>query len=268
MTPLSTAIRRFAEEPDCELSDPPPPTRRITRPDFTLVLSPTPTLAAVSRVRTTVEHLDATVAAVRAILREHEYVGCSWYLGPSCRPENIAGLLVERGFGPAVKPPSEARFTAMALTAPPPAVAPSPGVEARVVRDLGEYIQALRVGLESFNESEENIARWIDAAPALWNHVNGVAKLTNIAFLDGRVAGFGFLAPGPSAVLLGGGAVIPAARGRGIYRALVASRWAEAVKLGTPALAVHAGAMSRPILERCGFQEVCRVDVLADPALG
>jgi GNAT superfamily N-acetyltransferase len=268
VTPLSEAIRRFAEEPEHEIGDPPPPTRRITRPTFTIMLSPTPTLATVSRVRTTAERLDETIAETRAILHEHGYVGCSWYLGPSCRPEGIARLLVERGFAPAVKPPSEPRFTAMALTTPPPSSPRDAGIEARVVRDLEEYVRALRVGLESFNESDENIARWIDAAPTLWNDGNGIARLTNIAYLEGRVAGFGFVAPGPVAVLLGGGAVVPAARGRGVYRALVASRWAEAVKLGTPALTVHAGAMSRPILERCGFQEVCRVDVLADTTLG
>jgi GNAT superfamily N-acetyltransferase len=265
--PLSDAIRRFAEEPDCEVGEPPLPTRRITRPEFTLVLSPTPTLAAVSRLRTTADRLDATIAEVRALLREHGYVGCAWYLGPSCRPEGVAGMLLERGFVPATKPPFEPRFTAMALTEPPPS-ATTPGIEARIVRDLEEYVHALRVGLEAFSESDENIARWTDAAPALWAHDSGVAKLTHVAFLEGRVAGFGFVVPGPSAVLLGGGAVVAAARGRGIYRALVASRWTEAVKLGTPALTVHAGHMSRPILQRCGFQQVCRIDVFADTTLG
>jgi len=265
--PLSDAIRRFAEEPDCELFEPPPPTRRIMRPEFTLVLSPTPTLAAVSRLRTTKERLDATIAEIRAILREHAYVGCSWYLGPSCRPEGLGGLLLERGFVPATKPPFEPRFTAMALTEPPPP-ATSPGVETRVVRDLQEYIHALSVGLESFGETPENVARWAEAAPALWSQEGGVARLTHVAYLDGRVAGLGLVAPSPSAVLLGGGAVVPAARGRGIYRSLIASRWAEAVRLGTPALTVHAGHMSQPILERCGFQKVCRIDVFADTSLG
>jgi GNAT superfamily N-acetyltransferase len=68
-------------------------------------------------------------------------------------------------------------------------------------------------------------------------------------------------------VLLGGGAVLPQYRGRGVYRALVASRWEAAVEMGKPALTVHAGAMSRPILERCGFEEVCRVEVLADTGI-
>jgi prepilin-type processing-associated H-X9-DG protein len=259
---------RFAEEPDCELPEAPLPSRRFNRPTFTLVLSPTPTHAAVSRVRTTVADLDATIAEVRALLREHRYHGCSWYLGPSCRPEGLPALLVARGFVPATQPPFEPVYTAMTLTTPPPPRAPNPGVEARVVRDFDEFTSALRVGLTGIDEAEEDIARWLDAAPALWKHDNGVAKQTHIAFVDGHVAGLGFFARGPSAVLLGGSAVPRAFRGRGVYRALVASRWSEAVKLGKPALTVHAGAMSRPILSRCGFEEICRIDVVADMTLG
>jgi hypothetical protein len=67
--------------------------------------------------------------------------------------------------------------------------------------------------------------------------------------------------------MLAGSSVLQAARGRGAYRGLVAARWATAVALGTPALAIQAGAMSRPVLARCGFEEVCRLAVLQDPEI-
>ena len=73
---------------------------------------------------------------------------------------------------------------------------------------------------------------------------------------------------GPPAIFLGGAAVLSQYRGRGVYRALVASRWRAAVAIGKPALTIHAGEMSKPILERCGFEAVCQIDVLLDPALG
>ena len=60
-----------------------------------------------------------------------------------------------------------------------------------------------------------------------------------------------------------GGATLPEARGRGAYRALVAARWEDAVARGTPVLVTQAGAMSRPILARLGFREVCEI---RDPA--
>jgi predicted acetyltransferase len=53
-----------------------------------------------------------------------------------------------------------------------------------------------------------------------------------------------------------GGAVLPEARGRGAYRALVRARWDDAVARGTPALTVGAGPMSEPILRRLGFEQI------------
>jgi hypothetical protein len=66
------------------------------------------------------------------------------------------------------------------------------------------------------------------------------------------------------AVVLCGGATLPEARGKGAYRALVAARWQAAVERGTPVLVVQAGKMSRPILERLGFERVATVRVLVD----
>src|SRR6266542_2721124 len=56
----------------------------------------------------------------------------------------------------------------------------------------------------------------------------------------------------------------PAARGRGAYRALVRARWDEAVRRRTPMLVVQAGSMSKPILRRLGFREVCEIRAFTD----
>jgi GNAT superfamily N-acetyltransferase len=262
------AILQFAEEPDPELPEPWLPGRRIIRPNFSLALSPAPTHSSASRVRTTADELDGTIAEVRAILRASGFVACAWHVGPSSRPLGLAKLLAERGFVPAARPPFEPHYTAMALTRPPPVAPPAPGVEARRVQCYEEYVDALRAGLTALGETEEAIAKWVATAQAGWNHETRVARMTHIAFADGVVAGLGLVNYGPAAVLCAGGAVLPPFRGRGVYRALVASRWRAAVEMGKPALTVHAGAMSRPILERCGFEEVCGVDLLLDPELG
>ena len=57
-------------------------------------------------------------------------------------------------------------------------------------------------------------------------------------------------------------AVTPAARNRGVYKALIDARWNDAVAAGTPALTVQAGHMSRPILERLGFVTVAPITTL------
>lgn len=61
-----------------------------------------------------------------------------------------------------------------------------------------------------------------------------------------------------------GGATIAAARSRGAYRALIAARWEEGRRRGTPTLITQAGAMSRPILERLGFEEVVQIRIFLD----
>jgi len=53
-----------------------------------------------------------------------------------------------------------------------------------------------------------------------------------------------------------GGGTLPAYRGRGLFRALVAHRAAEATRLGFRYLQVDASSDSRPILRRLGFVEL------------
>jgi GNAT superfamily N-acetyltransferase len=263
--PLDEEIRRFVEEPDAQLPDVPPPARRIIRPDFILTMGPSSDHVVLTRLRVEPDALDATISEVRAVVRDAGFVSCVWYLGPACRPIGVVKLLAARGFRPSTQALFEPEYTAMLLMQPPDAP-PAPGVEARLVRDFDEYVSALRVGLIAAGASPQNIAAFVQAAPAYWQQPGGAAKHTHIAFADGEVAGLGFVAPGHIAMLLGGGAVLPQFRRRGVYRALISSRWRAALEAGKPMLAVHAGAMSRPILERCGFHSVCRFDVLEDPS--
>jgi GNAT superfamily N-acetyltransferase len=263
MSEISNAIRGFAEEPDCYVAEPLEPARRIRTAAFTLILSPSRTLATVSGVRTSAEDLDRTLAEVQELVRQGGHARTAWTVGPSSRPAGLAQMLLERGFVPATRSPLEPEATAMALVqAPPP---PPEGVEARRVRDLEEYLQTWRIALETFNASEEDAAGWLAVAPELWKQQDCVDRFTYVALVDDRPVGFAFALGGPCGLLLGGSGVLEASRGRGAYRALLAARWTEAVRLGKPALVIQAGAMSRPILERSGFESLCRIDVLEDP---
>jgi GNAT superfamily N-acetyltransferase len=261
---ISPALRELAEEPDALLTDVPPPARRIITPRFTVVFAPSLTQVSVSRIRATAKDLDDTIAEVRRLVRDAGYLRCVWQIGPSCRPEGIGGRLLERGFAPATRPPYEPLFTSMALTSPPVISPGAAGIEARLVRDVDEYGEVIRIAMDAFNEPMEDAAAWIAAVPALWASQDGVHRYTHLALLDGSPVGFGFAVTARAGVLLGGSGVLASARGRGVYRALVAARWDEAVKLGKPGLVIHAGAMSRPILERCGFEAVCGIQVFDD----
>jgi GNAT superfamily N-acetyltransferase len=89
-----------------------------------------------------------------------------------------------------------------------------------------------------------------------------------VALVDGRVVGSAGASYTDAGLYLGGGNVAKAARGRGVYRALVRARWDVAVARGTPALVVQAGQMSRPILERLGFRTVCTIRLFGDDSGG
>lgn len=76
-----------------------------------------------------------------------------------------------------------------------------------------------------------------------------------VGYLDEQPMSYGrlTLTEGSSFAGLYGGATLPPARGRGLYRALVAARVREARSRGRRYATVDAGEMSRPILERLGF---------------
>lgn len=62
--------------------------------------------------------------------------------------------------------------------------------------------------------------------------------------------------PASAFASLWGGATLPGHRGRGLYSALLATRAQEARRRGLRYLTVDAGAMSRPIVERLGFERL------------
>ena len=79
-----------------------------------------------------------------------------------------------------------------------------------------------------------------------------------IAEVGDRVVCGGRLTPVPGTAFAGiwGGSTLPAFRGRGIYRALVAARARSAVERGISLIHSDCTDMSRPILERSGLRAV------------
>jgi GNAT superfamily N-acetyltransferase len=140
------------------------------------------------------------------------------------------------------------------------------GVVARRVADLDEYRLANHVTDDAFGS--DTSSAWDQVAEERFAAERaGYAPRTYVAWRDGEVVGVAralFAADCPAVLMIGGG-VVPAARGRGVYRALVRARWDDAVAAGTPALCTQAGRMSRPVLEPLGFLAVAEQEVLLDP---
>ena len=168
---------------------------------------------------------------------------------------------------PDTRPGSEPHATTMVLTEEPEASAP--GIIARRVEDLDEFRTAGHIADVAFSAPVEDVQAYESiAAESFARERAGVAPRTYLAFSDGEPVGVGralFSGDCPGVLMIGGG-VLPQARGRGVYRALVRARWDDAAAAGSPALTTQAGAMSRPILERLGFQAVAEQEVLLDPA--
>jgi hypothetical protein len=114
---------------------------------------------------------------------------------------------------------------------------------------------------EAFDMPRDDIAEARERLSERWSET---VNVMHAAWLDGELVAAGTAAPTEHGLLLYGGATLPRARGRGAYRAVLHARWEEAVGNGTPALITQGGAMSRPILERLGFERVGEVHMLLD----
>lgn len=131
---------------------------------------------------------------------------------------------------------------------------PSAGVTLRWSEDLEVLIHAAELGVEVFGGSAA------DHAALAEQHPGEVAKLRSggggavVAYLDGRPVGSGGLTVVGDDARFWGGAVLPEARGRGVYRALLAARLGYAIDHGAQ-LALVKGRVetSGPILRRAGF---------------
>ena len=204
------------------------------------------------------------MAEARTILGERSFPEASWWLGPSATPPDLAERLIALGLVDAERPDHEPRATAMALVREPPG-APAREVVARRVRSFGEFAAANEVTLEAFGSSEHRREAVRGGLEDDWRREQQEAHTACFAaFLGDEIVGFARSVYFDDAVLLVGGSVRPDARGRGAYRALVRARWDDAVARGTPALFVHAGKMSRPILERVGFVPMFEFRILLD----
>ena len=115
--------------------------------------------------------------------------------------------------------------------------------------------------MEAFGSTEDEIAETVAELPERWRDT---VNLMHGVWLDGEMVAAGTAAPTSHGLLLYGGATLPSARGRGAYRALLRARWEEAERNGTPTLLTQGGSMSRPILERVGFERVGEVHILLD----
>jgi GNAT superfamily N-acetyltransferase len=164
-------------------------------------------------------------------------------LGPRATPSDLPARLAQRGLGHAQ------RCEGLVLT---DLTLNVPQAGSCVIRriDAAQRTEFDRVKAESF-EMPLAVARAIGDllfGPA------GVNAVLHLAYLDGRAVGFSQTFHHGAVAILGGAGVIPAARGRGVFRALLASRFELARRHALRAATIQAyDHTSAPILKRLGF---------------
>jgi GNAT superfamily N-acetyltransferase len=238
----------------------PPSGGRTELPDCVLVDSgiPYPPACGAHRLRFRSSGLDERIEVVRGWFRDRGRKEFTWWVGPSAMPGDLEARLRAAGAAPFDDEP----VTSMLLTEPPPRVE---GVEVKRVERLEDFTLAREIAWETGGVTDEQREAGRAVLAERWEYRQQTGNgATYLALVDGEPVASGDVMFLPFAAFLSGAGTLPSARGRGAFRALVRARWDEAVRHGTPTLVVGAGKMSRPILERLGFDTVAEVQVLVD----
>lgn len=239
----------------------PPSGSRVRTADACLNFQPGPikAFANVSALRADAESLARVAEDASRFFTERGRLDFVWFVGPRSCPDDAVDALT--ALGARVLMPC----TAMLLDHEP---APTPGVDIRPVTTPEQLltcrlISAVADARDSVSEEQEaqirasNLAAWHDFASY------GGRRLNFLAHIDGvPMAAGGLLLTDHGVAVLSGGSTVRAARGRGLYRALVHARWVEAQRLGAGPLAVQASPMSAPVLEQVGFTRLAAMTVL------
>ena len=166
------------------------------------------------------------------------------------QPADLPDRLVAAGFTPE---PAETLLVAeiadLTLDVPPPE-----SIELRAVVDKHGVDAFVSVHEEGFGGDHAAVGKTLLAG--LSSHTNSAAGVVAYAGNTSVAAGRMEFHPGTDFASLWGGATLPAWRGRGIFRSLVAHRAALASARGFRYLQVDATPDSRPILLRLGFIEL------------
>ena len=229
----------------------------LPRPSYETVVTDDYTYVAGPNNAWVLDIREPNVEWARAESRRRGIPLIEWWVGWSVRP-SLATDLLSLGLVPDDEPVLSGMTCA---TAPPEA----PQIEVRAIETAAQYLEAVAVDWEVWQVAEDERAR---------RRTNEIDRFDDeyaartahhwAAYGDGRPVGFGRGIDMDEGVALMGGAVLPEARGRGIYRALVRARWDHAASRGTPLLVVQAGRMSAPVLDGLGFERHGEIRLFAD----
>lgn len=254
---LALALHPFRELPTG------PGTERVERDRVLLMFHPNPSAQIVEPHDLDVEGVPSAVATARRTARERDKRLLAWWIAPE--DSDLGPALEREGLVNEDTPGFEAVETAMVLVRPP-AGESRPEITVSAVESYDDLAASMSVVMDAFDFPEAMRAQAMSEAPARWEEYRQPDNPGRqyLARIGGEIVGTASAGFGDAGINLFGGAVVAAARGRGVYRELTAARWQEALDRGTPALTVQAGRMSLPILTKLGFAVVGEARVYVD----
>ena len=232
----------------------------LVTPRYAAIIAqePEPHRNVVQRLRLEPSLVAPTVAEVRALFAARGRTQAMWEVSDNATPADLGERLAALGMVPFAAEPI---VVGMVLARPLPDV--EEDVVVQEVTTLDDYRVAAGIftacfGVHADGSDPEAIARSHARArdfPSFRRY---------LAFLGGEPVAAADAIFLDEVVVMCGGATLPSARGKGTYRALIAARWEEGRRRGAPVLVTQAGAMSRPILRRLGFEEVVTIRIYLD----
>jgi hypothetical protein len=215
--------------------------------------------ANVFRLRLEPGDVEQAVEEVRHLMRRHGNDEALWWVGDLATPADLVARLEAAGLAADEEEPL---LTSLAITRSP---AGQPAAEVRRIETLADFMTAMEIDLEAWVVPAAERARRLERHRETWPAMHAQGTTVHyLAYVEGEPVAFARAIFTDFAVLLLGGATLRQARGHGVYTSLVHRRWHDAVERGTPALVVQAGAMSKPILERLGFERLGEIRLLLD----
>lgn len=233
----------------------------IEREEWAIWFGPAyyPGLVVVQRLR--LIDIAAAVEEIRSLLRDRGYSSATWFVGSSATPQGLVASLTELGL--ALDVDDDPLLRGVVLDHAPDGVPED--VEVRVASTLADFEDFYRVQQEAFEVDPDRVEEGAKHVAELYAQDMAADFVrTYLACIDGAPVATARATFAEAGVVLNGGSTLHRARGRGVYRALVAARWNDAVEHGTPYLTTIARPTSYPILKRMGFVDVCTIDVMRD----
>jgi GNAT superfamily N-acetyltransferase len=171
-----------------------------------------------------------------------------WKVYATDEPATLAAELIKQGFR---EGPVESFMVLDLKVAPPELFSTSTHDVRRITADAGVR-DAVSVAERVWNEPMED--RFDALATQLHRSPESISIY--VVYADDDPVSSAWINFNPTSPFAGlwGGSTVPDHRGRGCYQALLAERAREARARGVKFLTIDASAMSRPIVERFGFE--------------